>query len=175
MRCSNIESGLSVFLTQADMDQINEKCGMVGFWALKQTGPQEFMMEPAAEGEGVRIINYGDSSKESPYRILFAKTRPKTLTTRFWGAAAVKEINILRSGIKFTPDMTNPVVRRPRGTEAERIHRRAEALTPSAPSALMSLRDFTQAVEKVNQFVTENEGHVVLEVRNGLLKFLAEG
>lgn len=174
MKTSNTEVGLAVYATQEEMDQINDKCGAVKFWAMKQTGPLEFMIEPAAEGEGVQFNESTNPNAIYKWRSVFKSSRPKTLVNRFWGAATVKELILLRSGVKFTPDTTHGVIRRNRGTDAARIHRKAEAMELDTGS-LLSLRDFTRAVDTVNKFVTENEGHVVLEVRNGVLKFLAEG
>lgn len=176
MMCSNTNLTMAVCFTQAEVDEINDKCGMVQFWAVKQTGPSELMFEPAAEGEGVRMSGYDSSGC---VKLMQARKRPKTLIGRVWGMAQVKELAIVRSGIKFTPDMSRTPRTVNRGTDAERIHDRArqlgEAPVRKDVGALMSLREFTQAVDAVNTFVTQNEGHVVLEVRNGLLKFLVEG
>lgn len=175
--------GLALALTQVEMDEVNEKCGLVHFWAVKQTGPNEFMYEPAAEGDGVRVSVY--AARATPHQIRTVHV-PKTLRGggREWGMSDVREAAIVRSGIKFTPDMSKPKQERERGSDAERIHRRAEKLAITGrwteaeardQGHLMSLREFTTAVDMVNKFVTENEGHVVLEVRNGMLKFLVEG
>jgi hypothetical protein len=173
MKSSNIEGGLRVMFTQTEIDEINDKCGMVSFWSLKQIGPLEFMLSQAEEGKGLAFSKgYGDH----PSSVQFSKDRPKTIANRFWGMSECNSVAIIRQGVKFSPDMSMPVIRRPRGTEAERIHKRAEAFEPKKDDgALMSLREFTTAVDKVNKFVTENEGHVVLDINSGLLKFLVEG
>lgn len=178
MKTSNIEGGLRVMFTQAEMDEIHDKCGMVSFWSLKQTGPLELMLIPAEDGKGLAM---GKGYSDTPHGIQFKADRPKTFTSRYWGMAECKSVAVLRQGVKFEPDMSQPVIRRPRATEAERVHTRATSWDTALAEArkdsgaLMSLREFTTAVDLVNQFVTENAGHVVLDVKSGLLKFLVEG
>jgi len=173
MKTSNLENGLRLMLTQAEVDEIHDKMGMVNFWTIKQTGPLEFMVIQAEEGQGVQFtVGYGDFANS----LQFSRDRPKTIASRVWGMTDVKSMTVLRQGVRFEPDMSKEPIRRSRGTEAERIHKRAEVLSGSKDDgALMSLRDFTQAVDRVNKFVTENESHVVLDVKSGLLKFLVEG
>lgn len=162
MQCSNTPKAFSVAITDPEWEQIKALNGPEARYVVKQSSPVEFAL--ATSDVGAVFTPY--KGRDKHHHILRTIRRPPVLKNKFWGMIAVKDAQLIRHKIKITPD-----------TSKLHIERMVSERTQKTPihKESVSLPEFRYAVDTVNRFLTENEGHVVLDIKSGLLKFLVEG
>lgn len=159
MRCSNSNNGLLVAFNESEDAAIRELFSPDLTFLLKQQSPGSWGLLPDPKGN--KLYKY--MSSDHPSCINVGKLRPGFLKKKSWGMAEMVSSSITKDGVFFTPDTSHVPVKRGR------------IQTVQVPSEAPQLKDVIEAVAKINQFVAENEEHVVLSIVEGRLKFLVEG